>query len=230
MSRSVAFSSDGSLLATCGNSFADVPLSSDEIRRLGSSTTGPGRLKVWDVKTGKLKFDLAGHDSHADAVAFSPDGNLLASVGTWCDANEAGTGAIIWDALNGSQICRIRVEANGGTHSVAFSPNSKLVAIGSVIFDKDKANDAATGVVRVVHAATGITEWTQTIPGWLGPVAFTPDGRFVAVLCGGKSIRFLDTETGKEKNALQPADSCAERTMEWFRDRVNEPLAGDRRN
>ena len=137
-------------------------------------------------------------------------------MGTWRDANEAGTGAIIWDALNGSQICRIRVEANGGTHSVAFSPNSKLVAIGSVIFDKDKANDAATGVVRVVHAATGITEWTQTIPGWLGPVAFTPDGRFVAVLCGGKSIRFLDTETGKEKNALQPADSAPSERWNGF--------------
>ncbi len=205
---SVAFSPDGSLLATCGSSFADTPLSSDGIKRLGSSTTGPGRLKVWDVKTGKLKFDLAGHDSHADAVAFSPDGHLLASVGNWRDANEAGTGAIVWDALNGTQICRIRVEANGGTHCVAFSPNSKLVAIGSVIFDKDKANDAATAVVRVVHAATGITEWTQTISGWLGPIAFTPDGRFVAVLCGGKSIRFLDTETGKETSALQSSDSA----------------------
>ena len=227
---SLAFSPDGSLLAVCGSSFADVPLSRTKSDAWANSTTGPGRLKVWDVKTGTLKFDLAGHDSHADAVAFSPDGNLLASVGNWRDANEAGTGAIIWDALNGTQICRIRVEANGGTHSVAFSPNSKLVAIGSVIFDKDKANDAATGVVRVVHAATGITEWTQTIPGWLGPVAFTPDGRFVAVLCGGKSIRFLDTETGKEKNALQPADSAPSERWNGFAIASNEPLAGDRRN
>ena len=68
--------------------FADVPLVPNGIRRLGESTTGPGRLKVWDVKTGTLKFDLVGHDSHADAVAFSPDGNLLASAGNWRDANK----------------------------------------------------------------------------------------------------------------------------------------------
>jgi serine/threonine protein kinase/WD40 repeat protein len=213
---SLAFSPDGSLLAVCGGSFADVPLTSDGIRRLGEHTTSPGRLRIWEVKTGKLKFDLAGHDNQANAVAFSPDGNLLASAGNWRDANEAGTGAIIWDARNGTQICRIRVEANGGTHSVAFSPNSKLVAIGSVIFDKDKANDAATGVVRVVHAATGITEWTQSVPGWLGPVAFTPDAKFVAVLCGGKSIRFLDTETGKEKDALRPAESAPSERWNGF--------------
>jgi len=208
---SLAFSPDGSLLAVCGGSFDDDVSLDDKIRQLGESTTGPGRLKVWDVKTGALKFDLAGHDNQANAVAFSPDGNLLASAGNWRDASEAGTGAIIWDALNGTQVCRIRVEANGGTHSVAFSPNSKLVAIGSVTFDKDKANDSATGVVRLAHAATGIVDWQQTVPGWLGPVAFTPDGKSVAVLSAGRSIRFLDAETGKEKNSFQSADYADER-------------------
>jgi WD40 repeat protein len=46
-----------------------------------------------------------------------------------------------------------------------------------------------------------------TVSGWGQPAAFSPDGKGVAVLCGGKSIRFLDTETGTVKHEIRSADS-----------------------
>ena len=89
--------------AMCGSSLGDVPLVLDRIGRLTRRVTGPGRLKVWEVKTGMLKHDLVGH-SHADAVTFSPDGNLLASAGRWQGASDWGTGVVIWNPHLGKKI------------------------------------------------------------------------------------------------------------------------------
>ncbi|MHC4178805.1 MAG: WD40 repeat domain-containing serine/threonine protein kinase [Planctomycetota bacterium] len=119
----LAFSPDGSLLATCGISFADF----DSAGRLGFRGTGPGRLKLWDVQSGRLKHDLAGHDDHVNAVAFSSDGRLLASAGRWMTWNESGTGVIVWNSQTGEKICRLPLlGANGGAHAVAFSPDSRI--------------------------------------------------------------------------------------------------------
>jgi len=202
---SLAFSPDGNLLAACGGSMGDSTLVFDRVDRLTRSVTGPGRLKVWEVKTGTLKHDLAGH-SHADAVAFSPDGNLLASAGRWEHAHEWGTGVIIWNPRTGMKMRTLLKEANGGTHAVAFSPNSKLVVIGTRHFDKD--NDTSSTSVSLAHALSGITEWQQTIPGWAIPKGFSPDGKSVVVLCRGQLIRLVDTATGTVKHEIQAADSA----------------------
>jgi len=216
--QSLAFSPDGSLLASCGSSFEEVPLVFDAIERggLGRSATGPGRLKVWEVKTGTLKHDLVGH-SHADAVSFSADGTLLASSGRWGGDRDNGTGVIIWNALTGKQVSTILQEANSGTHAVVFSPTNKLVAIGSRHYDKE--NDTYTTAVSVAYALSGITEWKQTIPGWANPKAFSPDGKSVVVLCGGQSIRFIKTETGEVQHEIKSADflpATPRQGSQWF--------------
>ncbi len=197
--QALAFSPDGNLLATCGGSFDDVPLVFERIDRLGRTATGPGRLKVWDVKTGALKHDLAGHDKHANAVSFSPDGKLLASAGSWDNDRGHGSGVILWDPHTGAKIRSMTNNDNGGTWSVAFSPDSKKLAVGSLAFDKDKDRDASTGAVCLTHVATGIIEWRSTFPGPAQSMAFSPDGTNVIVQCVGRqSIRFMETKTGHE--------------------------------
>jgi beta-lactamase regulating signal transducer with metallopeptidase domain/WD40 repeat protein len=202
---SLAFSPDGSLLAVSGDSFADFSGRFDGLERLGFRATGPGRLKLWDVQTGALKHDLEGHNDHAYAVAFSPDGRWLASAGRWHKEGDAlGNGVILWNPHTGVQVHRlIRTTANAGARAMMFSPDSKLLAIGTQRFGEG----ASTGGVSLVHVSTGIVEWLQTVPGWAKPVAFAPDGKSVAVLCGGRSIRFLETEAGRVVDEIQAADS-----------------------
>jgi hypothetical protein len=204
--RSLAFSPDGRLLAVSGWSFNDAAPNWGGVRELGELATGPGRLKVWEVKTSTLIHDLVGH-SHANAVAFSPDGTYLASAGSWQggDGSDHGSGVILWHPKTGAKLRTFPINTNGGTWSVAFSPNSKLLAISSRTFDKD--NDTSTSSISLLRTATGILEWKQTVSSWGQPVAFSPDGKGVAVLCGGGSIQFFDTETGTLKHSLELADA-----------------------
>jgi len=203
------FSPDGSLLAMCGGSFADFSEGFAAVSREGFRGTGPGRLKVWDVQTGTLKHDLAGHNNEANAVFFSPDGQWLASAGRWHEKGDMfGNGVILWNAHTGEQIHRlIRTTANAGTRSIAFSPDSKLLAMGTQRSDDSKPKDSSTGGVSLVHVSSAVEDWLVTVPGWAKPMAFSPDGKSVAVLCGGRSIRFLEIGTGTMKHEIRPADS-----------------------
>jgi serine/threonine protein kinase/WD40 repeat protein len=197
------FSPDGTLLATIGGSFADFAEGFSEVSRLGLRATGPGRLKTWNVSSGTLKDDLAGHNDHAYDVAFSPNGQLLASAGRWQSDGDFGNGVLMWNPHSGKLIHRlIRVTADGGTRAIAFSPDSKQLLLGTQRFD----DDTSTGGVSIVNAESGTPLWLTTVPGWAKPLAFWPDGS-VVVLCGTQSIRFLDRETGALQREIRPASS-----------------------
>jgi WD40 repeat protein len=120
---------------------------------------------------------------------------LLASAGSWLSDSETGTGVVIWNAQTGTKLRTVLTEANGGAHSVAFSPDGKLMAISSLRFDADKANDAGTSaIISLAHVASGVVQWRRTFSGSAKPVAFYSGA--VLVLSGGQSMRFLQLETG----------------------------------
>ena len=100
---SLAFSTDGSMLAVCGGPFTEFSGALESAERSDRSTAGPGRVELWEVATGTLKYDLAGH-SQANAVAFSPDGKLLASVGRWSSPSRSSAATILWNAQTGMML------------------------------------------------------------------------------------------------------------------------------
>jgi WD40 repeat protein len=92
--RSVAFAPQGNVLATASNN----------------------EVVVWDAQTGAERHRLAG----SAAVAFSPDGKLIA-VG--------GLTPGLWDAATGRIHARLQGH-RGEVYSLAFSPDGKLLALG----------------------------------------------------------------------------------------------------
>jgi WD40 repeat protein len=160
---SVAFSPDGQTLA---------------------SGSHDKTIKLWDVKTGKLRYTLRGHSGSVRSVAFSPDGQTLAS--------GSGDKTIkLWDVKTGK--LRDTLSGHSGSVvSVAFSPDGQTLASGS--YDKTiKLWDVKTGKVR--HTLTGHFNWVYS-------VAFSPDGQTLASGGDDKTIKLWDVQTGKVRHTL----------------------------
>jgi WD40 repeat protein len=103
----VAFHPDGSMLATADNSANQY------------------NLRLWDVETGKLIKTLEGHSHKVLSIAFSPDGQILAS-------GSADGSVRLWDVHSGELL-----HVLGGysypsvsVRSVAFDPASQILASG----------------------------------------------------------------------------------------------------
>jgi WD40 repeat protein len=103
----VAFSPDGTRLATA-ESWEGARLYAVESREVA---------RVWDAATGRQLLKLEVPDGRA--VAFSPDGTRLATVGHGSPR--------IWDAASGNQLPKVR---HGSAQAVAFSPDGTRLATG----------------------------------------------------------------------------------------------------
>jgi len=98
-SRSVAFRSDGGLLATGGND---------------------GIVRIWSMPEGQLIAELGGHTSYVSSIAFSPDGQMLASIS---DNGEV----FLWD-INTSTLIRTYNIEIGFDGSVSFNSDGRFLA------------------------------------------------------------------------------------------------------
>ena len=89
-----------------------------------------GHLGVWDLSTGDKLHALPGSAFDVHAVAFSPDGTRLASVGR--------NRPIVWDVASGRESARINhpnevsLNFRNWMAGVAFSPDGRRLAITSV--------------------------------------------------------------------------------------------------
>ncbi|MEQ1593577.1 MAG: pentapeptide repeat-containing protein [Casimicrobium sp.] len=137
-----------------------------------------------DVACDRRAVVAAGHTHSVSCVAFSADGQTLAS-GSW------DTTVKLWDVATG----REKFSLAGHTDwvlSVAFSADGQTLASGSCD-NTVKLWDVMTG--REKLSMTGHWDWGSS-------VAFSADGQTLASGSGDRTVKLWDVATGREKLSL----------------------------
>ena len=173
--RSLAFSHDGSILASSGGidltarlwdvrtgeslhilmewggwRYVDAVALSPNGRWLASGNDS--KVLLWDVRTGIRLETFEGHLGDVSTLAFSPDGAMLASGGTWRDATIR-----LWD-LRTAEATHALVGHRESVTSVAFSPDGLRLASGSGD-DTVRMWDANTG--ERLRTIEGHSQWGE---------------------------------------------------------------------
>ncbi len=163
----------------------DLALAPDGKRFI--SAGGNGRVKIWDAIDGTLMMTLRGHDEIVGSVAFSPDGQRIAS-------GDLKT-IKIWDAQSGEEVMTLGGDAgqNETRKPVVFSPDSKRIASGGQDHSV-KIWDAANG--KELMVLSGHKDRLECL-------AFTPDGQRIISGSWDKTLRVWDTSTGQQLKVLK---------------------------
>lgn len=149
--------------------------------KLIASGSSDHSVQVRDATTGEPIYTYTGHAKSVDAVAWSPDGKHIAS------ASPDGT-VQVWDAMTGANIYTYTFsDPDFGICTMAWSPRSQHIALGTRSLDTIQVWDAATG--RQVSVYTGH-------PNGVDAVAWSPNGKRVASGDVNNIVQVWDAITG----------------------------------
>jgi WD40 repeat protein len=213
--NAVAFSPDGHTLALASNTLKHWDAATgDELRAFRPSSgfegndiavafapdnrtlvscSDQGRLKVWNVATGRGLLSWNAIDSrdlppitaqHGRPIALSPDGKTILS---------GGSTLKLWDATTGREVGRME-QRDELVVSLAFSPDGRTAVSAS---DRGALRlwEVASGrELRTLSEQHALFDTAASI----NAVVFSPDGR--TIISGGddRFLRFWDVASGRE--------------------------------
>lgn len=199
--RSIEFSPNGNLLATCDPS-GEIQIWKVVDRKMlwktkahtgsvwsvsfspdGRILASGGRdrtIKLWDIERPKADpKKLVGHSDEISNLSFSPDGKLLASA-------SLDRTIKFWDSVTGKCIATLTGHENR-VSSITFHPEGQILASGSTDSTIKFWN------VKIGKCLTTLKGHS----GWVSSVAFSRDGKLLASGSGDQTIRLWDVSSGE---------------------------------
>jgi eukaryotic-like serine/threonine-protein kinase len=149
-----------------------------------------GLVGVWDLASGRKRFDLTGHHEHAIHTEFNKQGTRIVTADVY-----PSNAVRMWNAETGKLIAELRGHTNQ-TLETRFSPDGRVLATCS--YDQ---------TVRLWDGMTGAP--IATLRGHAGRVltiAFSPDGKRLASGSQDHSVRLWDATDGSPIAVLHGHD------------------------
>jgi WD40 repeat protein len=184
-----------------------------------------GEITLWETGDWKLIRRLRASSAAIRAVAFSPDGQLIAGGSGLIDGGRGASAeeesrfeVFLWDAQSGDLKQKLPGHIKSIT-SLAFSPDSGLLASAGydrnlMIWDcrtyelKKTASDMLLSVEEMQAIADATSAKSGKNPAtpvsWLNAISFSRDGKQVIGGSGDSIIRFYDSESAKLVGVLKP--------------------------
>jgi len=152
--------------------------------RFGSETAGfAGNVDIWRVSTWEALGPVLGGRQAVSQVVFSPDGKSLAAAFTTPAYEDSRV--VFWDTTRWEISGTL---STGNLQRIAFSPDSKLLAISPDRY--------AVDIYRLIDQQKLLTLWTS-FTGAVNSMAFSPDGGTLATGHFDGEIRLWNAQTGE---------------------------------
>jgi WD40 repeat protein len=134
-------------------------------------------IYLWDLDTGKLLDELAGHDDWVRAIDVTADGHLLAS-------GSRDRTVRIWE-LQSRVLLRVVKGHDGEVSSVAFSPDNRILA------SMDRAK-----TLRLWNVSDGVLRLSIPMEEEVSAVAFSRYGQALATGDESGKMKLWDVQSG----------------------------------
>jgi serine/threonine protein kinase/WD40 repeat protein len=162
----------------------DAKLSNEKDAMSGRLAAGDSgaTVTIWNLANQQTSAQYRGSNYAVNAVAFSPDGSMLASSGRLVTK--------LWDTSTGHLILELNAKQNGTYVGLAFSPDGKRLAVCST-------RNFQPGLVVIWDLQFG--RGIETLRGLTGQVAkirFSPDGRHLAAFTHSWQVAIWDIPGG----------------------------------
>jgi len=174
--KCLAFSPDGTMLASCGGQYGQR-----------------GDILLWDVVTGRLLRSLSGGQRGGAMVTFSPDGKTLVAAGQ-------DRTITVFDVATGASTSRVKPGSHRGNWA-QFSPDGSILAVADT--SNLYLVDARTG--KAVATVSRGSYCTFSRDGKLAAVTSTRDTKVGAQLWDVARRRMIRQMEGKDRRLNIPA-------------------------
>jgi WD40 repeat protein/serine/threonine protein kinase len=158
--------------------------------RMLASASLDGTIRLWDAtplagNEGQEIRTFREHKGEVSCLAISPDSSWIASAGV-------DPTVYVWDAKTG-QVIQTISDFNQAVFWMAFSPDGRcLAAIGG-----GQGSELAF-TIRVWDSQTGQTVLLLRKPQEIRSLAFSPDGRWLALGLDDGTVKLVNARTGQE--------------------------------